>query len=120
MTKILIVDDDPKWLSLFSSMISLMDFEVDVAERGDEALKYFPKRSFDLVFTDLNMPGIDGWLLAKHIKGMSPKTIIVLVTAGDRDPILEKLQKSSIDFVLFKPFGLEEFKETLQAVLEIS
>ena len=38
MTEILIVDDDRKWLNLFSSMISLMRFEVDVAEGGDEAL----------------------------------------------------------------------------------
>ena len=38
MTEILIVDDDRKWLNLFSSMISLMGFDVDVAEGGDEAL----------------------------------------------------------------------------------
>lgn len=101
-------------------MISMMEFEVDVAEGGDEALDYFPKRTFDLVFTDLNMPGMDGWLLARHIKGLSPKTMIVLVTAGDRVPVLERLQKSAIDFVLFKPFGMEEFKETVQTVLSTS
>ncbi len=120
MTGILIVDDDRKWLNLFSSIISSMGFEVAVADSSDKALKQFLEKPFKLVLTDLNMPGMDGCELARHIKGISPKTLVVLVTAGERELILEKMEESSIDSVFFKPFGLKEFKKTVQKMLNIS
>jgi two-component system capsular synthesis sensor histidine kinase RcsC len=120
MKRILIVDDDQKWLNLFSSIISSMGFEVAVADSGDKALKQFQEKPFDLVLTDLNMPGMAGWEVARHIKGISPNTLVVLATAGGRELILEKMEESSIDAVFFKHFGLKEFKETVQTVLNTS
>jgi CheY-like chemotaxis protein len=120
MTKILIVDDDQKWLNLFSSIISSMGFEVTVADSGDKALKQFLDERFKVVFTDLNMPGMGGWELARHIKDISPETKVALVTAGEREPILGKMEESSIDSIFFKPLGLKEFKKTVQTVLDTS
>ena len=118
--RVLIVDDDEKLRNLLSSMITMMGFEVAVADSGDEALSYFTNKSFDLVLTDLNMPGMDGWSLAHLIKGISPDTPVVLSTAEDRKHTLEKMKNSSVDLVLFKPFGYRECQIMLQKMLWIT
>jgi CheY-like chemotaxis protein len=118
--RILIVDDDEKLLNLLSSMIAMMGFEVDTAGSGDEAINHFTKDPFDIVLTDLNMPGTDGWDVARHIKSLSPDTPVVLSTAEARKRIMEKIEDSSVDFVLFKPFGFKEFQEMIQKMLCIT
>jgi two-component system capsular synthesis sensor histidine kinase RcsC len=115
--RILIVDDDEMLLNLLSSMITMMGFEVDTAGNGDEAIYQFMQKSFDIVLTDLNMPGMDGWCLARQIKCLSPDTPVVLATADARKRILGKIADSSVDLVLFKPFGFKEFQATVQKVL---
>jgi CheY-like chemotaxis protein len=112
--RILIVEDDEMLRSLMSSMITMMGFDVTSAESGDEALNQFEKMPFDLVLTDLNMPGMDGWRLARHIKSLSPGTPVVLSTAENRKQTLEKVIDSSVDLVLFKPFGFKECQIMLQ------
>ena len=118
--RILIVEDDEKLRSLMSSMITMMGFEVTSAASGDEALNQFEKKPFDLVLTDLNMPGMDGWRLARHIKSLSPDTPVVLSTAENRKRTLEKVIDSSVDLVLFKPFGFKECQIMLQKMLYIN
>jgi two-component system capsular synthesis sensor histidine kinase RcsC len=118
--RVLIVDDDKKFLDLFSSLISLMGFEAVISDRGDKALTQLLKSRFDLVFTDLNMNGMDGWSLARQIKDISPKTPVVLVTAEATDLVLKKIENSSVDLVLFKPFGFGEFQKMVQKMLRIT
>jgi CheY-like chemotaxis protein len=118
--RILIVDDDKKLLNLLSTMITMMGFEVTSTESGNEALNHFKKKPFDLVLTDLNMPGMDGWGLARHIKSLSPDTPVVLTTAEARKCVFEKIENSAIDLVLFKPFGIREFQKMVQKVFYIT
>ncbi len=82
MNKILIVDDSKDIRDILSKVISLMGFEAAVASNGNEALNLFLTNSFDLVLTDLEMPDIDGWTLALHIKDKSPNTPVVLITGS--------------------------------------
>lgn len=117
MDRILIVDDEKAIRDILSEILSVMGFEVVVASSGNEGLHLFLKDSFDLVLTDLEMPGIDGWTLALYIKEKSPKTPIVLVTGEDKGGIMEKLEGSCVDSVMFKPFRLEDIQETVQNML---
>jgi CheY-like chemotaxis protein len=94
-----------------------MGFEVAAASSGHEGLDLFLKNSFDLVLTDLEMPDLDGWTLAFYIKDKSPNTPIVLVTGEEKRRVMEKLEGSCIDSVMFKPFALEDIQETVQKLL---
>ena len=114
--RILIVDDDEKLLNLLSSMVTMIGFEVDTAGSGDEAIFLFMQKPFDIVLTDLNMPGMDGWSLARSIKDLSPDTPVVLATADARKRIIGKIADSSVDMVLFKPFGFKEFRFMVQKI----
>ena len=118
--RILIVDDDEMLLNLLSSMITMMDFGVDTAASGEEAIHEFVRKPYDIVVTDLNMPGMDGWSLARRIKNLSPDTPVVLATADAKKRILGKIADSSVDMVLFKPFGFKEFRFTVQKILCIT
>jgi CheY-like chemotaxis protein len=118
MNKILIVDDSRDIRDILSKVLSLMGFEAAVASNGNEALNLFLTNSFDLVLTDLEMPDLDGWTLALHIKDKSPNTPVVLITGSEKEAVMERLEGSSIDSILFKPFMLEDIQKTVQTLLD--
>ncbi|HDH97652.1 MAG TPA: response regulator, partial [Deltaproteobacteria bacterium] len=109
--RILVIDDDANIRDVLSQGLSSMGHDVAVAGCGDEGLNLFLKSSFDLVLTDLDMPGMDGWNLAFRIKEKSHNTPVVLITGKGRKAVLEKVKDSSVDFVLFKPFRLEDIQK---------
>jgi len=94
-----------------------MGFHVAVASNGNEGLHLFLTNSFDLVLSDVQMPGMDGWTLAFHIKDKSPDTPILLVTGEEKEGIMEKLKGSCVESVLFKPFRLKDIQEMVQKML---
>jgi len=116
--KILVVDDAKAIRDTLSKVLSSMGFEVAVARSGHEGLNLFLKNSFDLVLADLQMPDMGGWTLALHIKDESPDTPIVLVTGEEKGRVMEKLEESCVDSVVFKPFTLEDIQETVQEMLD--
>ena len=118
MNKILVVDDSKAIRDILSKMLSFMGFHVTVASSGNEGLNLFLTNSFDLVLTDLQMPGMDGWTLALRVKDESPDTPVVLVTGEEKKGITEKLNESCVDSALFKPFCLEDIRETVQKMLD--
>jgi DNA-binding NtrC family response regulator len=116
--RILVVDDDANIRDILSLGLSFMGYDVAVANCGEEGLNLFLESSFDLVFTDLCMPGMDGWNLAFHIKEKSPNTPVVLITGNERGVVLEMVKDSSVDFALFKPFRFEDIQKTVQSMLD--
>jgi len=63
------------------------------------------------------MPIMDGWSLSHCIKERSPNTPVVLMTGSDRETVRKKVERGSVDSVIFKPFRLEDFKRTVQGAL---
>jgi CheY-like chemotaxis protein len=120
MNKILVVDDAKAIRDTLTKALSFMGFEVAVAGSGHEGLDLFLKSSFDLVLADLQMPDMDGWTLALHIKDASPNTPIVLITGEEKGRVMEKFEESCVDSVVFKPFGLEDIQEAVQEMLDKS
>ena len=118
MSQILVVDDSKAIRDVLSKMLSFMGLHVAVASNGNEGLHLFVSNSFDLVLTDVQMPGMDGWTLASHVKDKSPDTPVVLVTGEEKRGIMEKLKGSCVDSVLFKPFRLEDVQAVVQKMLD--
>jgi CheY-like chemotaxis protein len=94
-----------------------LGFEVALAANGIEALAAFLDRSFDLVLTDLQMPVMDGLRLAGRIKERSPSTPVILLTGADRETVLPRVERESVDSVIFKPFQLVDLQKTVQKAL---
>jgi DNA-binding NtrC family response regulator len=115
--RIMVVDDDEGIRHILSIALSGMGYEVLAASSGTEALNLLPKTSFALVLTDLEMPGMDGWDLASLIKKRFPGIPVVLMTGHAKENVMERMKASYVDFVIFKPFRLEDILKTAQKIL---
>lgn len=118
--RILVVDDEKSIQDVLTGILSMMGYDVVSAASGHEGLNLFLKNPIELVLTDLNMPGMDGWTLASHIKKQSPDTPVVLITGSEKEVVHEKLERGCVDSVLFKPFILEDFQKTVQGMVDLA
>lgn len=120
MAKRLLIVDDEETLtySLYQSFIlSNDDYEVITANSGEEALDKMSDSSFDLVITDIFMPGISGFELIDKVKKDFPSTEIVVMTAyGSSENRDRALQKGARHY-LEKPFEIKEFKKLVIEIL---
>jgi DNA-binding NtrC family response regulator len=114
---ILVVDDNQGIRTLLSALLSMMGFQVTQAADGDEALDLISRKKFGVVFTDFQMPGMDGFALASNIKSSSPKTPVIMITGSSKRVVQEKMRKECVDSVLFKPFKLEDIHESIKGAL---
>jgi CheY-like chemotaxis protein len=112
--KILIVDDEKAIRDVLADTLIYWGYQVAVASSGIEALSLFLTRPFDLVLTDLTMPGVDGWTIAIRVKNKSPDTHVGVMTAQDKEGVIKKIEGSCVDFALFKPFTLEDLEHCLK------
>lgn len=116
--RILVVDDDKGNRELMHALFEVaLGHDVDAVVTGEIGLQFFlgnrETMPFDLVVTDLKMPGMNGIELAKAIKAQSPATPVVLVSGTLPPP--EEIPRF-IDFALTKPFKLVEVEQILEAV----
>ncbi len=103
---ILIVDDDSDILKLAANFFKCEGMEIHCAANGEEALRKISERSFTLMVTDLNMPDLDGFELAKKAREIAPDMAIVMGT-GDTSPEIPRLAaEAGIARVFSKPFHL--------------
>src|SRR5712671_1619687 len=114
--RILVVDDEPFVCDAVKMMLTFDGHVVETASNGRDALAIFEVGKFDLVITDFAMPTMKGDELAAAIKARSPKQPIVMITA-----YAEMLQSSGnpltgVDFVISKPFLLENLREAIAKV----
>jgi DNA-binding NtrC family response regulator len=115
--KILVVDDDKAIRDVVLGMLMAMGCETIGAEDALKGLNIFQSNDCNIIVTDMDMPGMDGLHFAAHIKEISPRTPIVLMTGRAREQILDKVNGHYIDWILYKPFGLEELEETIRHLL---
>ncbi|MEK6589292.1 MAG: sigma-54 dependent transcriptional regulator, partial [Nitrospinota bacterium] len=100
---ILVVDDEKGQREILKTILESEGYNVGVANNGQDALKAIQKASFDLVLTDLKMPGMDGNELFKKIRIESPITSVVILTAhGTIDSAVEVIRLGAFDY-LTKP-----------------
>src|SRR5438552_18819126 len=80
--RILVVDDDESILTLLDSLFSEEGYVVGVASHGRQALESLERSTFDVVLTDMSMPVMDGWELARALKDRGASIPLVVMTAG--------------------------------------
>jgi diguanylate cyclase (GGDEF)-like protein len=114
--QILIVDDDYSIRDSMHQYIESAGFEVFVASTAEEALKILHSNAFEVVVTDIILPGLDGLALTDKIKKEHRADVIVMTGYSTEYSYEEAIQKGASDFV-FKPVRLEELLLRLKRVL---
>lgn len=112
--RILVVDDDADVREVLCELLSADGHTVTTAADGAEALQGFAADRYDVVFTDLGMPGISGWQVAEHVKRIAPNMPVIMVTGWGAQIDAEQISKSGVDKVLTKPFQWLDVLETLR------
>lgn len=119
MSRILLVDDEPYVTSVLSRKLSALFAEVATASDGEEALELAKRSTPSLVVSDYQMPGMDGYELARRLR-VDPATRdvpVILLTARGHLLSDEQLAQTNIRQVLAKPFGVKELTAAIRGEL---
>jgi two-component system, sensor histidine kinase and response regulator len=115
--RILVVDDQPANLRVVGALLSRHGYEVQAADKGEDALALAAERTPDLLLLDMMMPGMDGFALLARLREM-PKLqrapVVFLTAAQDRDLLLRAFKAGAVDYVT-KPFMPEELLARVDA-----
>ena len=118
MSKILVVDDEQSLRDFLAIMLKKEGHEVVTADSGDAALKAVQAEIFDLVISDVRMPGTDGISVLKTVKDVSPETVVVMITAfATAETAVEAMKLGASDYII-KPFKIDELKLVINNSLE--
>ena len=114
---ILIVEDEPKMREVLFGGLSKNGYEILLAENGEEALRLFDQKPFDLVITDIKLPDRDGMDLLGVIKSRSVHTPVMMMTGfGTIQDAVDAMRKGAYDYLL-KPFSLETMEQRIRMAL---
>jgi len=116
--KILVVDDELSMREFLSILLEREGYDVTVAGSAAEALRMMESALFDLVLSDVNMPGLSGIELLARIKEKSPETSVLMLTAfSAAEQAVEAMKLGAYDYI-GKPFKNEEIKQLVKNALE--
>lgn len=117
MGQILFVDDDTDSLAMYVKAVSLADHQADIASSALEGWDLILNNRYDLIFVDLNIPGVSGYELLERIQADSEmkKTPVVIISAMPEDSqLVDDVLQAGARLFLEKPVALDE----LYAVIE--
>ena len=115
-TKILVVDDEPRYLRLLEANLLTEGYEVSTAVDGEDALETFSADPVDLILLDVMLPRIDGFAVCQRIRQFSTVPIIMLTAKGEEHDRVLGLDAGADDY-LVKPFSVMELLARVRAVL---
>ncbi|HEY5996607.1 MAG TPA: response regulator, partial [Candidatus Deferrimicrobiaceae bacterium] len=105
--RILIIDDDDLNIRMLDDALTARGHHVVSALTGPEAIEHFSRTPFDLVMTDLSMPGMSGWQVARDIKQRNPAVPVILLSGWAIQQDEEQVRESGVDYVISKPCSIK-------------
>ena len=116
---ILLIDDETIALSNLTHVLQREGYAVTACKSGEDGLAAIQKNAFDLVLTDLKMPGIDGIEVLRHIRATTPDVPVIMITGhATLDSAVEAMKAGAYHYIA-KPFRLAEAREVVRGALEM-
>ncbi len=120
MGKLLVIEDDDTVRDVLHSFLTNRKFDVSLAENGETGLEMVRAEKFDLILTDLVMPGITGMDVLKEVTAAETGVPVIVMTAfGTVQTAVEAMRNGAFDYVT-KPFNLDELMIVLEKALSVS
>ena len=121
--RILAIDDDGLVRKSLEIFLREAGYDPTVANGGAEALGFLPQRHFDLVITDIRMPGMDGLQVIQAVRDFCdqmkrPPIPVVVLTAYNDDVVRQSVEKMGVREFVLKPFKLDDFSRVLERNLQ--
>jgi len=119
LLRILFVEDEPIVRNLMAEFLKSEGYEVDAASDPGEALRFIENSSYDLIITDLGLPGIGGEGLLKEINARQIKVPIIVASGYLHGKILDELHRYRVVMSLTKPFTASALRDAIKKVEEM-
>jgi len=116
--RVLIIEDDAHNRDLFMNALTLFGHRAVAAAGGAEGLELFRAEPFDIVVTDLSMPGMNGLDVAKEIKKRAPSVPVILMSGAVLQGLENTVKETGVDFILPKPFSLDDLNKMVVTGLQ--
>jgi len=116
--RVLAVDDEKPVLDVLADLLRSLDQQVDTALGGSAGLERFDQGDYQVVFTDLSMPEVNGWDLTLAVKSRRPDVAVVVVTGWGLQLEEETAMAHGVDLLVAKPFSIDDLERALQRVGE--
>ena len=115
--RILIVEDEATLRTNIQRYLTKLEHEAHAVGSGDEALALLGERSFDVVLTDLRLPGADGLAILDHARAVSPESVVLIMTAyASLSSAVEALRRGAHDYLL-KPISLAALGTKIERIV---
>ncbi len=114
-TSVLVVDDDLRLCETLKDILIEKGYEADFAENGMEALKTLAIKSYEVVLLDQKMPVMNGLETFRRIKEISPKTVVIAMTAFSLDNMIKSCLLEGVFGILYKPFDIDKLVAHIMA-----
>ena len=117
--RLLVVDDEPNLLRAVAACLKTENYEVATARSGQEALLQLAESIPDLIISDIRMPGMDGYKLARQLRGSERTSLVPIVFLTAKDETADRIEgfRAGIDAYLTKPFEPDELLAVVSAIL---
>lgn len=121
MKKILLVEDDPFLIDIYSTKLKGSGFEVEVASDGDQCFSKIKETNFDLIILDIVLPQMDGWEILRKIKTteeMKHLPVIILSNLSQRAEVEKGLKLGAVKYLIKAHYAPSEVVEEIKKVLK--
>ena len=115
--RVLVIDDEGDIRDCLEALLSLEGYVVTTAASGLIAIEWAQRQPFDLVITDLRMPGMDGIETMMALKRIDPTLVVIMITGYASDESVRRLHQAGVLDCLYKPFRLEDLVARVRAAL---
>ncbi|MCF1715428.1 response regulator transcription factor [Flavihumibacter sp. RY-1] len=115
---ILLVEDEKKIAETLKKGLEEQQYEVEIASDGDTGRLFFDNKTYDLVILDVNLPGMNGYELLQHIRGVNQQVPVLMLTAlSSTEDKIEGFDSGADDY-LVKPFDFAELVVRIRALIK--
>jgi PAS domain S-box-containing protein len=112
--KILVIEDEENVRDILSAILIEGGHQVETAIDGSQGIEMFEKKEFDLVFSDLGMPGMSGWQVAEKIKSINKNVPVAIITGWNVEQKESEMRESGVDLIVYKPFEVKQVFKLVQ------
>ena len=117
--KVLVVDDDPAVRKSIDRVLTSKGYAVITAENGEEALRKLNEEKYDLVYTDIRMPGMSGLEVAEQVKAQRPWTPVVIITGYGTEAAETRAKAAGVSSFVHKPLSPEMIEDSARDALAV-